>query len=477
MTDLPTLSRNLLPDLPSFPEKMIQFGGGNFMRGFVDWQLQRMNDQGLFGGSAVLVQAVSPRTDPQFAEQDCLFTVLLSGIRGGETVDTAEVVASVSRLINPYNDYAAYLSLADDPELTLITSNTTEAGLVYRYEERPEAIAPAGFPGKLTALLHRRFSLGGPGFMIIPCELIERNGEQLREIVRRHADDWQLGEEFKRWLDTDNAFCSSLVDRIVPGFPRGREAELEARLGYVDKLAVAAEPYLLWIIEGPESLRDSLPLAQAGLNVIVTTDMTPYRERKVHLLNGPHTAMVPLALPAGLETVEDVMNDAHFSPFVHALIEQELIPMLDMPTAELEDYAGDVLDRFRNPSIRHELRSISLNSVSKFKSRLLPILLRFVRERGELPPRLTLAFAALLRSGRDDGDRRRDEASVLAAFDRAGAAPSSFVPTLLGDTSLWGTDLNEVPGLADRLENLLDVLEKDGPRALLRRIAQGGIHA
>src|SRR5690606_30973708 len=263
------------------------------------------------------------------------------------------------------------LALAENDELEFITSNTTEAGIAYRPEDRLADAPPKSFPGKLTALLHKRFELGKKGFTIIPCELIDRNGEKLKEIVLQYANDWQLGDAFIQWLERENTFCCSLVDRIVPGYPRDKAQALAEELGYQDHLMVTAEPFLFWVIEGPASLSERLPLAKAGLNVVVTDDMTPYRERKVHLLNGPHTAMVPLALLAGLETVEDVMNDAAYSVFVKRLIEDELIPMLDLPKEELQSYAEAVQERFKNPFIRHELTSISLNSISKFKTRLL----------------------------------------------------------------------------------------------------------
>ncbi|OWA37319.1 altronate oxidoreductase [Saccharibacillus sp. O16] len=471
MANVPRLSRSLFPSLPAYPERVIQFGGGNFIRAFVDWQLQQMNDQGLFEGRSVLVQAFSKESNPTFDEQDHLFTVLVNGIVDGQPVDSVQLVSSVSRLINPYADYAQYLDLAKDENLQFIVSNTTEAGIVYRPEDSLNDQPPVGFPGKLTALLHRRYTLGRPGFTIIPCELIDRNGEKLLEIVKRHAEDWQLGADFQDWLVRENTFCCSLVDRIVPGFPRGRQDELEARLGYRDELMVTSEPYLLWVIEGPDSIREALPLAEAGLNVIVTSDMTPYRERKVHLLNGPHTAMVPLGLLAGLEKVEDVMQDEAFSRFIRSLMEQELIPLLNLPPQELQAYAEAVLDRFRNPAIRHELRSISLNSISKFRARLLPMLLKYVQERGELPPRMTLALAALLYSYRGDRIVRQDEAAVLETFDRAWAEPENFTEVMLGETTLWGINLNEVPGLKDRLERHLEELEHVGSRSLLHQLA------
>lgn len=467
------LSRSTHPELSHYPERMIQFGEGNFMRAFVDWQLQQMNNQGLFNGSAVLIQPIDQGPGgvaDMMTAQDNLYTVLLNGIMDNQTVNSREIISSVSRVINPYTDYEGYLALAGNDDLEFITSNTTEAGIAYLPGDHADGALPKSFPGKLTALLHRRFQLGKKGFVIIPCELIDRNGEKLQEIVLRYAADWNLGEDFLHWLKAENTFCCSLVDRIVPGYPREQAASLEAELGYQDKVMVTAEPFLFWVIEGPETLAERLPLAKAGLNVVVTPDMTPYRERKVHLLNGPHTAMVPLGLLAGLETVEDVMKDDTFSRFVKQLIEEELIPMLDLPAEELLSYAGAVQERFRNPFIRHELTSISLNSISKFKTRLLPVLLRYQQERGRLPERMTLAFAALLLSYRGDRVPRQDSAEVLAVFDQAWSQPDSFVSTILSDTSLWGQDLNLVPGLAEEISAQLKQLEQHDSRAALQQV-------
>ncbi|WP_310829523.1 tagaturonate reductase [Paenibacillus pedocola] len=463
------LSRSTQPGLPVYPERMIQFGEGNFMRAFVDWQLQQMNNQGLFNGSAVLVQPIGQGLGALMAEQDNLYTVLLNGIMQQQTVNSREIIASVSRVISPYEDYAAYLALAEDDGLEFITSNTTEAGIAYHAGELNDA-PPKSFPAKLTALLYRRFELGKKGFVIIPCELIDRNGEKLREIVQQYAAEWQLGDAFDKWLVEENTFCCSLVDRIVPGYPRDKAAQLEAELGYLDNLMVTAEPFLFWVIEGPAWLSEKLPLAEAGLNVVVTDDMTPYRERKVHLLNGPHTAMVPLAMMAGLKTVEDVMNDETFLRFVQDLMNDELIPMLDLPADELTSYSAAVLERFKNPFVRHELASISLNSISKFKSRLLPVLLRYQQERGKLPELMTLAFAALLLSYRGDRVARQDGAEVLEVFDLAWSHPGSFVQTILKNDSLWGQDLTLVPGLADAIAAKLQELESTDSRAVLQQV-------
>lgn len=469
------LSRTAYPDLPRYPEKMIQFGEGNFMRAFVDWQLQQMNKQGLFQGSAVLIQPLENGLGGMLAEQDYLYTVLLNGIHDRKSVNDREIVTSVSRLINPYTDYEAFLALAEDDQLEFITSNTTEAGIAYRPEDTLEGGPQVSFPGKLTALLYRRFQLGKKGFVLIPCELIDRNGEKLKEIVHKYAEDWNLGEDFIRWLEQENTFCCSLVDRIVPGYPRDKAAELEQELGYRDSLMVTAEPFLFWVIEGPAWLAERLPLAAAGLNVVVTEDMTPYRERKVHLLNGPHTAMVSLGLLAGLETVEDVMNDEVFSAFVDRLLQDELIPMLDLPRPELESYAESVLERFKNPFIRHELTSIYLNSISKFKTRLLPVFLRYVRERGELPPLMTLAFAALLLGYRADRLKPQDSPEVLEAFREAWSRPDEFITAILRKSEFWGQDLTAVPGLEAKLSSMLKLLETSGSRAALEQSLGGEI--
>ncbi|WP_044479491.1 tagaturonate reductase [Paenibacillus antibioticophila] len=467
------LSRTAYPDLPAYPERMIQFGEGNFMRAFVDWQLQQMNNKGLFQGSAVLVQPLDQGLGDMLTEQDCLYTVLLNGILDQETVNSREIITSVSRIINPYRNYEAFLALAEADDLEFITSNTTEAGIAYHPDDKRDSVPHKSFPAKLTALLLRRFELGKKGFIIIPCELIDRNGEKLREIVLRYAEEWQAGEAFITWVKEENTFCCSLVDRIVPGYPRDKAKELEQELGYLDKLMVTAEPFLFWVIEGPAEVKERLPLAQAGLNVVVTPDMTPYRERKVHLLNGPHTAMVSLGLLAGLVTVEDVMNDPAFSKFVDVQMKQELLPMLDLPEQELLQYAEAVQERFKNPFIRHELTSIYLNSISKFKTRLLPVLIRYQRERSQLPRLTVLAFAALLFGYQGGRLPRQDGPEVLAAFDQAAAKPESFLSDILSDASLWGEDLTGIPGLVEQLRADLKQLETAGSRSALQQVIGG----
>ena len=459
----------------ALPTRAIQFGEGNFLRGFVEWQLQQMNKQGLFNGGVTIVQPLPSGLIAAQAVQDDLFTVLLEGKLDGAEVQSHEVITVVTGSVDPYTDYAGYLALAENDDIEFIFSNTTEAGIAYNGDDTLFDSPQKSFPGKLTALLFRRFELGKAGFQIIPCELIEHNGDRLREIVLQLAALWNLGESFTRWVSDENTFYSSLVDRIVPGYPKDRAAQLALEFGYTDNFIVKAEPFLLWVIEGPQELVERLPLAQAGLNVIVTNDMTPYRERKVFLLNGPHTVMALLARLADVVTVREVMQDAEFGPLINEVMYSEIIPVLDLPHAELATYAESVKERFDNPFMHHELASIALNSVSKFTSRLLPILLATQRDTGALPPHITLALSALLLTYSGDAAvtfAPVDGDDVLEIFRAAATASTiandehtSYVETILADQSLWGTDLLAVPGLAAQVTAGLTSLRTRGVRA------------
>lgn len=467
---LKKLSKKNFPEAKVYPEKAIQFGEGNFMRAFINWQLQQMNKQGLFEGSATVVQPIGQGLGAILESQDNLYTVILEGILDGNTIQSSEIISTINHVLSPYDNYQGYLELADNPEIEFIFSNTTEAGIQFIADDKFTDAPPQSFPAKLTTLLYRRFKNKMPGYTIIPCELIDRNGEKLKEIILQYVDLWKLEPEFKEWIENDNTFCCSLVDRIVPGYPRDHAKEICEKLGYEDNLLDKAEPFLLWVIEGPKELEETLPLAKAGLNVIVTDDMTPYRERKVHLLNGPHTAMVPLGMLAGLETVEEVMLDADFSLLVDRLMEQEIIPVLDLPKSELQSYAASIKERFKNPFIRHELLSISLNSVSKFKARLLPILLNYQKQEGHLPPYLTLAFAALILSYRGDVIRPHDDATVVKFFNKAWENGHTVAETILGNEKLWGQDLNQVPGLTEAIQKDIEKIEKEGARKVLQEL-------
>lgn len=467
------LSRKTIETNKEQPVKIIQFGEGNFMRGFVDWQIQEMNKQQLFKGNVAVVQPIDQGLGDMLKEQDYLYTVILEGLLNKEIINTSEVISVIDTVINPYKEWTNYLALAENDTIEFIVSNTTEAGIQYNPADQLSDHPQQSYPGKLTALLYRRFELGKKGFTIIPCELIDRNGEKLKEIVLTYAQDWKLGDAFIDWLENENIFCCSLVDRIVPGYPRDSAAELNEKHGYEDNLMVKAEPFMLWVIEGPQSLKDTLPLEKAGLNVIVTDDMTPYRERKVHLLNGPHTAMVPLALLEDIETVEEVMKDQDFRYFVDHLFADELIPMLSLPEDELTAYAEQIKERFLNPFVHHQLTSIALNSVSKYKARLLPVLLDYQKNRNELPPYMTAALAALILTYRGEKIAPQDDAAIVTRFEKAWQTPESIVETVLSDDVLWGQDLTTVPGLSTQVQHYITQLETIGSRNLIQQLNKG----
>ncbi len=417
-------------------ERVIQFGEGGFLRGFCDWMLQLVNEQTDWNGSVVVVQPIERGMCHILQEQDCMYTHVIRGVEG---VDTKQIDV-ISRCVNPYEDYEAYLALAENPDFRFVISNTTEAGISYAEEDRLEDRPQKSFPAKVTALLKRRFDLGLPGFIFLPCELIDRNGDTLKELVLRYAGEWGLGTDFQAFVENENVFCNTLVDRINTGFPRGEDLNL----GYEDNLLNTSEYFHLWVIEGPADKVLEIPFDKTGLNVIVTDDMTMYRTRKVRILNGAHTAMIPYALLRGVETVGECMEDETMSTFVKACVYEEIIPTLDLPEQELLSYADSVFERFANPYIRHFCASIALNSVSKFKVRVLPSLLEYIKRCGRMPEKLLFSFARLIEFYKN-GEPNDDEA-VMDFMKRAS------VEEILRNTDLWDEDLSF---LADEIKKYL----------------------
>lgn len=460
---------NTFRKLPRYPTKVIQFGEGNFLRAFVDWQIQQMNKHGLFQGGVAVVQPIDRGMTKMLDEQDDLYTVLLEGKLAGKKVQEHEIVESINETIRPYEDYQAYLDLAKNDAIQFIFSNTTEAGIAFDPQDTLTARPQNSYPGKLTALLYERFKLGKKGFQIIPCELINHNGNTLKEIVLKYAKLWDLGQNFVDWINTDNDFYATLVDRIVPGYPKDRATDLERAWGYHDKLIVKAEPFLIFVIEGNKKLEKLLPLKDAGLNVVVTDDMQPYRNRKVSLLNGPHTTMSPIARLAGIDTVGKVMQDKDFYKFINDEMYQEIIPTVALPKKELVAYAEGVKERFENPYVNHELSSIALNSISKFKARLLPTFKRYVATNHKLPQRITLALASYLKiyGGRADFEPQ-DTPEVLAAFKTL-VQNDDYVTAALADAKLWGEDLTQYTGLVTLVKQDLQSLIKVVPVKLFSR--------
>ena len=407
-------------------ERVIQFGEGGFLRGFCDWMLQIVNEQTDWSGSVVVVQPIERGMCTMLEQQDCMYTHVIRGVEG---VDTKQIDV-ISRCVNPYENYEAYLALAENPDFRFVISNTTESGISYSEGDTLADRPQKSFPAKVTALLKRRFGLGLPGFVFLPCELIDKNGSTLKQLVLRYAREWNLGAEFEAFVERENVFCNTLVDRINTGFPKGEELNL----GYEDNMLNTSEYFHLWVIEGPADKVLELPFDKTELNVIVTDDMTMYRTRKVRILNGAHTAMIPYALLRGVETVGDCMADETMSTFVKSCVYDEIIPTLDLPEKELLSYADSVFERFANPYIRHFCASIALNSVSKFKVRVLPSLLEYINRCGKMPEKLLFSFAQLIafyKTGEPN-----DDADVMAFMKTAS------VEEILGNVTLWDADLS-----------------------------------
>ena len=386
---------------PPPPVKILQFGGGNFLRAFTDWMVDLMNERIGYGGSVLIVKPTPGGAYPELERQEGLFHVCLRGISGGERVEDCRLISAVSRQINPYAHFSAFLESAELESIEVIVSNTTEAGIAFREADRLTDRPAISFPGKLTQWLYHRYRhFGGSaesGCAVLPCELIVQNGGRLRELVLRYAGRWGLEPSFASWLFAHVPFYNTLVDRIVPGFPKADASGIQAALGYRDDLLVAAEPYHLWAIEGDGKIQKIFPGDRAGLNMHFVEDLTPQRTLKVRLLNGAHTAMVPVGILAGLTGVRETVGHPVIGPFVRRLLFKEIIPSLDHDRAEAEAYAESVLERFCNPFIHHRLADIALNATAKFSSRLQPSLEAYYRKQGELPPPLVFALAALIR--------------------------------------------------------------------------------
>ena len=412
------------------PDKIIQFGEGGFLRGFVDWIFQIANDKGIFDGNAVVVQPIEKGMCDMLSAQDCVYTHIARGLNNGTPVVDKKIVDMISYCVKPYEDYEAYLKLAENPDFRFIVSNTTESGIVYRKEDKLDDAPAVSFPAKLTALLNKRYTLGLKGFIFLPCELINKNGETLKNIILQYADDWNLGDGFKAWVENDNIFCNTLVDRINTGYPKGEDLQL----GYEDNMVNTSELFHLWVIEGPKCILDEIPFDKAGLNIIVTDNLEMYRTRKVRILNGAHTSMIPYAMLSGLETVKDCMDDENMSAFVKSCVFDEIIPTLDLPEEELVQYANDVFERFNNPFIRHFCSAISLNSVSKFKVRVLPSLLEYIKRMGKMPEKLIFSLYNLIKFYKTD--MPQDDQAIIDFMH------NNDIKAILANTEFWGEDIS-----------------------------------
>lgn len=419
-------------------EKIIQFGEGGFLRGFADWMLQIINENTDFNGKAVVVQPIKDGMCDVLTAQNCTYTHLC---RGAEGTDMRKIDV-ISRCVKPYDDFDEYLRLADNPDFRFIISNTTEAGICFRDTDALCGQPPETFPAKLTRLLMRRYENKLPGFIFLPCELIDKNGEALKSAVLQYAKLWQLGDGFTEWIMHENIFCNTLVDRINTGFPHGEEIDL----GYTDNMINTSEYFHLWVIEGYNGLFSELPFDKCGLNVILTDNLEAYRTRKVRILNGAHTSFVPYALMQGFDTVKSCIDNEKMNAFIKKCVYEEIIPTLDLPKEELTEYADNVLTRFANPYIKHYLSSIALNSVSKFKVRVLPSILEYIKRFGKMPETLLFSFAKLIDFYRTD---MTNDAPDVTEFMK-----TASIAEILANAELWGQDLSflteEIEKYADK---------------------------
>ena len=382
------------------PVKVVQFGEGNFLRGFVDYMIDIANEQGKFDGSIVLIKPIEFGSLENFHTQDCQYTVSLRGRVDGEGKILNRVITSVSDAVDAYTEYEKYMGLAEIDTLRFVVSNTTEAGIVFDATDKFEFNPPKTFPGKLTKFLYHRFETfkgdKSKGLVMLPVELIDDNGIMLHKCVLQLIDLWGLGEEFKNWVEDACVFTSTLVDRIITGYPRANEQEEWEKLGYIDRIMVTGEPFALWVIESAKDISKELPLPEAGLPVIYTDNQKPYKQRKVRILNGAHTSFVLASYLMGNDIVRESMNDDDVRNFMMGTLHEEVIPTLSLPKADLEEFADAVVARFNNPYVDHALLAISLNSVSKWRARCMPSFLGYIEKYGKLPAKLTFSLAALM---------------------------------------------------------------------------------
>ena len=476
--------------LEKAPEKVLQFGEGNFLRAFVNYWFDLANEKADWNGKCVLVQPIAPGLAKMINEQEGLYTLYLRGSQNGQKVDDKRVISSVSRCLNPYEEdgFQQMLEVAASDDLEIIVSNTTEAGIVYdpacQLNDRP----CSSFPGKLTQVLYHRYQAGKKGILMLACELIDNNGKELRKCVNQYIDQWGLEDGFRKYVNEECTFCGSLVDRIVPGRIRDPKevAELEQKHGYADPLLDVGEVFGLWVIEGDTALNDVLPFRKAGLEdkVFVTPDMTPYKKRKVRILNGAHTGFVLGAYLAGHDIVRECMNDPVVLGYMNKMLLEEVVPILPLDQEDCKNFAAAVQDRFINPFVNHELMSISLNSTSKWRARNMPSFLEDIEKTGKLPTCLTMSFAAYVaffsneiqeltdaglvcRRPKGNCYTCQDDRWVLEFYyNHRNDSVEALVHAVMTNQQMWGRDLTEIPGFeAATVQNLTLIREKGAKAA------------
>lgn len=456
------------------PIKVVQFGEGNFLRAFVDYAFHKLNKEVDFNAGIAIVQPLKDGMVNLINEQDGLYTLFMNGIKKGEKIQDIELITNIVKTINPYTEFANYLALAKEEELQFIVSNTTEAGIEFIESDTPDMQPPVSFPAKLTVLLYERFKHfngdASKGVTIIPCELIDYNSETLKKYILQYCDTWKLEDAFKTWVSDACTYHSTLVDRIVPGYPRAEIEEYNNKLDYQDNLIVAAEPFFLWAIEGGDDLKAKLPFHKTNLNVKIVDDIRPFKMIKVRILNGAHTAMVPFSLLYGNKLVMETVDGDFTGKFVNSVI-GEISETLDMDKNEITAYSEEVMDRFKNPFIKHALADIALNSVSKFKVRVLPSLLGYYKANKKLPVNLTFSLASLIRfyKGTWNGQSLpvKDGEDIVSFFDGLWKSDDyeKIARLTLQNKSFWDEDLTEIPGLTKAITIALEEIDSNGVEA------------
>ncbi|MCC8153355.1 MAG: tagaturonate reductase [Tannerellaceae bacterium] len=467
-----------------YPERIIQFGEGNFLRAFVDWIVWNMNEKTDFKGSIVAVQPIAQGMIDSLNHQDCLYHLILKGLDKGVAVYKTQLIDVISRGLNPYTQFNEYLKLAENPDMRFIISNTTEAGIAFNPDDKFTDTPASSFPGKLTQLLYHRFKVfngaADKGMIIFPCELIFLNGTNLMACIEKYIELWQLGEGFNEWFHTYCGVYNTLVDRIVPGYPRETADEIRSQIGYNDQLLAEGEIFHLWVIEAPQSVTDEFPADKAGMNVLFVPSEEPYHERKVTLLNGPHTVLSPVGYLYGLDTVRECVENKTMGAFIRKVMFEELLPTLHLPKEELEQFANDVLDRFRNPYIKHQVTSIMLNSFPKYKTRDLPGLKTYLERKGNLPTGLVLGLAAIITYYK--GGKRGNDAIVVQDDEKIIEAVKNLWSTgdyreiaagVLRNNYIWGEDLNQIPGLTEQIALYLQSIQEKGMKEVVKEVVNG----
>jgi tagaturonate reductase len=471
------------------PVRVLQFGEGNFLRAFVDYMIDIANASGEFDGDVVLVKPIEFGSLDRFHEQECQYTVQLRGRVDGEPKRINRVITSVTDAVDAYGEYEKYAAFAKLDTLRFIVSNTTEAGIVYDESDRFELNPPKSYPGKLTKFLYERYQhfngAEDKGLIMLPVELIDDNGIHLKECVLKQVANWGLEDGFADWINNACVFTSTLVDRIVTGYPRDEAEELCKEFGYQDNLIVTGEPFALWVIESPVDISGELPLPKAGLPVIFTDNQKPYKQRKVRILNGAHTSFVLASYLAGNDIVRESMNDELILKYIKETLFDEVIPTLTLPKQDLIDFAEAVLARFNNPYVKHAHLSIALNSVSKWRARCMPSFLDYIKNEGKLPAHLTFSIAALMAfyTGSEIRDKALighrgeeeyqilDDAAVLEFFAaNSGKDAPEFAHAVLSNVDFWGQDLSAIDGVEAAVTGYLTDIRTLGMRKAIEKL-------